>query len=38
MTSSCDDAYQTAFYNNECSASVLACFGVRQSDGICDYA
>ncbi|CAK63336.1 unnamed protein product (macronuclear) [Paramecium tetraurelia] len=38
MASRCSDAYQSSFYNNHCSGSVLACFGVRQDpEGKCTY-
>lgn len=38
MASKCSDAYQSSTYNNQCSGSVLACFGIRQEpDGTCSY-
>jgi hypothetical protein len=38
MASKCKDAYQSSFYNNQCSGSVLACFGVRhEPDATCSY-
>ncbi|CAK63318.1 unnamed protein product (macronuclear) [Paramecium tetraurelia] len=38
MASKCSDAYQSSFYNNHCSGTILACFGVRQDpEGKCTY-